>query len=221
MNIVTIRSLKKYYGKGDTLVKALDGIDLTFEKGKFTVILGSSGSGKTTLLNMIGGLDSPTEGSVAVDGTNLSLLSETQRAIFRRSRVGFIYQSFNLIPTFTVEENILFTLDLANSIPDHSFFREIVDTLKLSDRLNAYPDQLSGGGQQRVAIARALISKPSIILADEPTGNLDSRSSQNVLGLLKSSVEQYSQTLIMITHNLELAQLAHRVVLIEDGRIKS
>lgn len=220
MNIVTIRSLKKYYGKGDTLVKALDGIDLTFEKGKFTVILGSSGSGKTTLLNMIGGLDSPTEGSVVVDGTDLSLLSETQRAIFRRSRVGFIYQSFNLIPTFTVEENILFTLDLANSIPDHWFFQEIVDALKLSDRLNAYPDQLSGGGQQRVAIARALISKPSVILADEPTGNLDSKSSQNVLGLLKSSVEQYSQTLIMITHNLDIAQLAHRVVLIEDGRIK-
>lgn len=220
MDIVTIQNLKKHYGKGDTLVKALDGIDLTFEKGKFTVILGSSGSGKTTLINMIGGLDKPTEGSVIVDGTDLSLLNETQRAVFRRSRVGFIYQSFNLIPSLTVEENIFFTMDLANNTPDNLFFSEIINTLRLSKRLNDYPNQLSGGEQQRVAIARALISKPSIILADEPTGNLDSKTSQNVLGLLKTSVEQYKQTLIMITHNLEIAQLAQKIVRIEDGRIK-
>lgn len=220
MNVVTIQNLKKYYGKGSTLVKALNGIDLTLEKGKFTVILGSSGSGKTTLLNIIGGLDSPTEGSVIVDGTDLSFLSKTQRAIFRRSRVGFVYQSFHLIPNLTVKENILFTMALSNSSPDPLFFQEIVETLQLSHQLNILPGELSSGGQQRVAIARALIGKPSIILADEPTGNLDSKTSQNVLGLLKSSVEQYRQTLIMITHNLEIAQMAHRVVHIEDGRIE-
>lgn len=220
MNVVTIQNLKKYYGKGSALVKALNGINLTLEKGKFTAILGSSGSGKTTLLNIIGGLDSPTEGSVIVDGTDLSLLSMTQRAIFRRSRVGFVYQSFHLIPNLTVQENILFVMALSNSTPDPLFFQEIVETLQLSHQLNVLPGELSAGGQQRAAIARALISKPSIILADEPTGNLDSKTSQNVLGLLKSSVEQYRQTLIMITHNLEIAQMAHRIVHIEDGRIK-
>lgn len=220
MNIVTIENLKKHYGKGETLVKALDGIDLTIEKGKFTVILGSSGSGKTTLLNMIAGLDHPTAGSVIVDGTNLSLLNESQRAIFRRNKIGFIYQNYNLIPTLTVEENILFTMSLADNTPDEAFFQEIVETLRISSKLKAYPFHLSGGGQQRVAIARALISKPAIILADEPTGNLDSKTSQNVLGLLKASVEQYRQTLVMITHNLEIAQLAHHVICMEDGRIK-
>lgn len=220
MNIVTTTNLKKYFGKGDTQVKALDGIDLAFEKGKFTAVLGTSGSGKTTLLNLIGGLDTPTQGNVIVDNTDLSSLNESQRAVFRRSHVGFIYQNFNLIPTLTVHENILFSMDLANLTPDPAFFQEIIEMLKLSDRLNAYPNQLSGGGQQRVAIARALISKPAIILADEPTGNLDSKTSQNVLGLLKTSVELYRQTLIMITHDLEIAQLADRVVIIEDGRIK-
>lgn len=220
MNIVTIENLKKHYGKGETLVKSLDGIDLTIEKGKFTVILGSSGSGKTTLLNMIAGLDHPTAGSVIVDGTNLSLLNESQRAIFRQNKIGFIYQNYNLISTLTVEENILFTMSLADNTPDQAFFQEIVETLRISSKLKAYPFHLSGGGQQRVAIARALISKPAIILADEPTGNLDSKTSQNVLGLLKASVEQYHQTLVMITHNLEIAQLAHRVICIEDGRIK-
>lgn len=220
MDIVSVNNLKKYYGSGEAQVKALDGIDISFEKGKFTVIIGSSGSGKTTLLNLIGGLDYPDSGSVFVDGTNLAVLNETQRAVFRRDKVGFIYQNFNLIPTLTVCENILFSLDLSNRVADEAFFQEVAELLKLSGRLNAYPGELSGGGQQRVAIARALITKPSIILADEPTGNLDTKTSQNVLGLLKSSVEKYRQTLVMITHNLEIAQLADRVVRIEDGRIR-
>lgn len=219
MDIVSVNNLKKYYGSGETQVKALDGISISFEKGKFTVIIGTSGSGKTTLLNLIGGLDHPDSGSVFVDGTNLAVLNETQRAVFRRDKIGFIYQNFNLIPTLTVRENILFSMDLSNQMADETFFQEVTERLKLSGRLNAYPGELSGGGQQRVAIARALISKPSIILADEPTGNLDSKTSQNVLGLLRSSVSEYRQTLVMITHNLEIAQLADRVVRIEDGRI--
>ena len=220
MDIVTITNLKKYFGKGENLVKALDGVDLTIEKGKFTVILGTSGCGKTTLLNMVGGLDTPTEGSVSVEGTDLNSLDETQRAVFRRSRIGFIYQNFNLIPTLTVMENILFSMDLGNLTPDKGFLWEVLGMLRLEDRLDAFPGELSGGGQQRVAIARALIGKPAIILADEPTGSLDSKTSQNVLGLLKSSVETFHQTLVMITHNLDIAQLADRVVHMEDGRIR-
>ena len=220
MDIVTVHNLKKYFGKGENQVRALDGIDLAIEKGKFTAIIGASGSGKTTLLNMIGGMDIPDEGEITVDGVSLRGLKEKELAVFRRSKVGFIYQNFNLIPTLTVRENILFPLSLSGSSPDESFFTEIVQLLRLQDRLNAFPNELSGGGQQRVAIARALIAKPSIILADEPTGNLDSKTGQNVLGLLKLSVETYRQTLIMITHNLEIAQMADRVVRIEDGRIR-
>lgn len=220
MNIVTVHNLKKYFGKGENQVRALDGIDLAIEKGKFTAIIGASGSGKTTLLNMIGGMDIPDEGEITVDGVSLRGLKEKELAVFRRSKVGFIYQNFNLIPTLTVRENILFPLSLSGSSPDEAFFSEIVQLLRLQDRLNAFPNELSGGGQQRVAIARALITKPSIILADEPTGNLDSKTGQNVLGLLKLSVETYRQTLIMITHNLEIAQMADRVVRIEDGRIR-
>ena len=219
MDMVSVHHLKKYYGKGENLVKALDGMDLTIEKGKFTAIIGASGSGKTTLLNMIGGLDVPDEGEVIVDGVNLSGLREKELAVFRRSKVGFVYQNFNLVSTLTVRENILFPLSLAGSTPDAAFFDEIADLLRLSDRLDAFPGELSGGGQQRVAIARALIAKPAILLADEPTGNLDSKSGQNVLGLLKLSVETYHQTLVMITHNLEIAQMADRVVRIADGRI--
>ena len=219
MDMVSVHHLKKYYGKGENLVKALDGMDLTIEKGKFTAIIGTSGSGKTTLLNMIGGLDVPDEGEVIVDGVNLSGLREKELAVFRRSKVGFVYQNFNLVSTLTVRENILFPLSLAGSTPDAAFFDEIVGLLRLSDRLDAFPGELSGGGQQRVAIARALIAKPAILLADEPTGNLDSKSGQNVLGLLKLSVETYHQTLVMITHNLEIAQMADRVVRIADGRI--
>ena len=220
MNIVTIQNLKKYYGKGESQVKALDGIDLSIEKGKFTAIIGASGSGKTTLLNMIGALDRPDEGEVIVDGVRLSGMKEKELAVFRRSKVGFVYQNFNLVPTLTVRENILFPLSLSGNTPDMAFFQEITQTLGLSERLDAFPEQLSGGGQQRAAIARALIMRPALILADEPTGNLDSRNGQNVLGLLKLSVETWHQTLIMITHNLELAQMADRVVRIEDGRIR-
>ena len=219
MNIVTIQNLKKYYGKGEGQVKALDGIDLSIEKGKFTAIIGASGSGKTTLLNMIGALDRPDEGEVIVDGVRLSGMKEKELAVFRRGKVGFVYQNFNLVPTLTVRENILFPLSLSGNTPDMAFFQEITQTLGLSERLDAFPEQLSGGGQQRAAIARALIMRPALILADEPTGNLDSRNGQNVLGLLKLSVETWHQTLIMITHNLELAQMADRVVRIEDGRI--
>lgn len=220
MQIVTVNQLKKYFGKGEAQVKALDGIDLSIEKGKFTVIIGASGSGKTTLLNMIGGLDTPDAGEVIVDGVNLSGLKEKELAVFRRSKVGFVYQNFNLVSTLTVKENILFPLSLAGSTPDQAFFEEVIGMLRLEDRLNAYPHELSGGGQQRVAIARALVAKPAIILADEPTGNLDAKSGQNVLGLLKASVETYHQTLVMITHNLEIAQMADRVIRIEDGHLK-
>ncbi|MGI6018456.1 MAG: ABC transporter ATP-binding protein [Marvinbryantia sp.] len=219
MDILTVKNLHKAYGKGEGQVKALNGIDLTIEKGKFTAIIGASGSGKTTLLNMMGGLDIPDEGEVIVDGVNLSGLKEKELAVFRRNKVGFVYQNFNLIPTLTVQENILFPLSLAGSGPDPVFFQEITELLQIKDRLTTYPHELSGGGRQRVAIARALMAKPSILLADEPTGNLDSKSGQNVLGLLKMSVETYHQTLVMITHNLEIAQMADRVVRMEDGRV--
>ncbi len=220
MDIITVHHLYKTFGKGESAVHALNGIDLAIEKGKFTAIIGTSGSGKTTLLNMIGGLDTPDEGEVIVDGINLSNLKEKELAVFRRSKVGFVYQNFNLIPTLTVKENILFPLSLAGTTPDQAFFTKIIEFLHLQDRLNVYPQELSGGGQQRVAIARTLIAKPAILLADEPTGNLDSKNGQNVLGLLKLSVETYHQTLVMITHNLEIAQMADRVIRIEDGRIQ-
>ena len=221
MEIVTVRRLKKYFGKGEAQVKALDGIDLSIEKGRFTAIIGASGSGKTTLLNMIGGLDTPDEGEVIVDGVNLSGLKERELAVFRRGKVGFVYQNFNLVPTLTVKENILFPLSLAGSTPDRRFFGEVVGQLFLEDRLNAYPHQLSGGQQQRVAIARALASKPAIILADEPTGNLDSKTSDDVIGLLKMTGKEFNQTIVMITHNPEIAQMADRIVRIEDGRMVS
>ena len=219
MDILTVKNLHKAYGKGEGQVKALNGIDLAIEKGKFTAIIGASGSGKTTLLNMMGGLDIPDEGEVIVDGVNLSGLKEKELAVFRRNKVGFVYQNFNLIPTLNIQENILFSLSLAGSGPDPVFFQEITELLQIKDRLTAYPHELSGVGRQRVAIARALMAKPSILLADEPTGNLDSKSGQNLLGLLKMSVETYHQTLVMITHNLEIAQMADRVIRMEDGRI--
>ena len=219
MDIVTVQNLKKTFGKGANKVEALRGIDLNVEKGSFTAIIGASGSGKTTLLNMIGGMDVPDEGEVTVDGVRLSGLKERELAVFRRSKVGFVYQNFNLVQTLTVRENILFPLSLAGSAPDTAFFDEVTSLLRLKDRLDRYPHELSGGGQQRAAIARALIAKPSILLADEPTGSLDSKTGQNVLGLLKLSAETYRQTLIMITHNLEIAQMAGRVVRIEDGKI--
>ena len=219
MDIVTIQNLKKYFGQGSRQVKALDGINLSIEKGKFTAVIGASGSGKTTLMNMIGGLYEPTEGTVRVDGINLAELTEEQLAVFRRRKVGFVFQNYNLVPELTIKENILFPLSLDDSRPDEVFFSEIADLLDLNEKLNTYPYMLSGGGQQCTAIARAFITKPAIILADEPTGSFDVKTSQNVAGLLKATTETFHQTLIMITHNLELAQLADRVVRLQDGRI--
>lgn len=221
MDIVCIQNLKKYYGKGPRQVRALDGISLSIEKGKFTAIVGASGSGKTTLLNMIGGLYPPTEGSVTVDGINLADLSEEQLTVFRRRRIGFIFQDYNLIPDLTVRENILFPLAMDDSRPDQLFFSEITQLLGLDAKLNRFPAALSGGEQQLVAIARSLLAKPALVLADEPTGSLDIKSSQNVAGFLKMSMKTWHQTLVMITHNPELAQLADRVVFLKDGRIDS
>ena len=221
LNSITIRHVKKYYGSGGSQVKALDGVDLSVAQGEFVAIVGASGSGKTTLLNMMGALDVPTEGEVIVDGVNLGGLREEQRAVFRRKKVGFIFQNYNLVPTLTVEENILFPLDLDGSAPDFKFLEEMTELLGLRDKLQVYPGALSGGQQQRAAIARALLAKPAIILADEPTGNLDSQNGQNVAGLLKMTAQLTHRTLVLVTHNLELAQLADRVVQMKDGRIVS
>lgn len=219
MDIVTIQQLKKQFGTGPHAVKALDGIDLTIEKGKFTAIIGASGSGKTTLLNIVCGLYPPTAGTVIVDGVKLSDLSEDELTIFRRRKVGFVFQDCSLISELTVKENILFPLALDNSKPDKAFFSEIVGLLGLHQKLNARPHMLSGGAQQCTAIARALITKPAILLADEPTGSFDAKTTQNVAGLLKMTAANLNQTLIMITHNLELAQLADRVVRLQDGKV--
>lgn len=221
MDIITIHHLKKYFGKGAGLVKALDGIDLTIEKGRFTAVAGASGSGKTTLLNVIGGLYEPTEGEIVVDGIRLAQLSQDQLTIYRRRNVGFVFQDYNLVPELSIRENILFPFMLDHSRPDELFFHEIIKLLGLYGHLEKYPYMLSGGGQQCAAIARALITKPSILLADEPTGSLDAKTSQNVAGLLKMSAETFHQTLVMITHNLELAQLADRVIKLKDGRVVS
>lgn len=219
--IAEVKDLKKYYGKGENVIRAVDGISLQIEKGKFTMIIGTSGSGKTTLLNLLGGQDSPTEGSITVDGVRIDSMKESARAVYRRNKIGFIYQNFNLIPMLNVRENILFSLDMGNQKPDMGFFQEIVETLHLEDKLEAFPGELSGGQRQQVAIARALMGRPSLVLADEPTGNLDTKSSQNVLGLLKLMNEKYHQTLVMITHNLDIVQMADKVIRIEDGKILS
>lgn len=219
MDIVTIHNVKKYFGKGPRQVRAIDGVSLSIEKSRFTAIVGASGSGKTTLLNLIGGLYEPTEGTVIVDGINLSVLTEEQLTIFRRRKVGFVFQDYNLVPELTIRENILFPLALDDSCPDQMFFAQIVEALGLKEQLDRFPYMLSGGGQQCTAIARALITKPSVVLADEPTGSFDARTSQNVAGLLKMTAETFHQTLIMITHNQELAQLADRVVRLQDGRV--
>ena len=219
MTIIQTKKLTKYYGNAKNCVRALDGVDLEIEQSSFTAVVGTSGSGKTTLLNMLGALETPTSGSVLVEGRELSGMTREQRAIFRRRRVGFIFQDYNLIPTLNVYENIVFPLDLDHSRIDTKMVGEIVELLKLKDRLGAFPHELSGGQQQRVAIARALAVKPAIVLADEPTGNLDSRTSQDVMGLLRSMSDRFRQTLVMITHNEDIAQTADRLIRIEDGKI--
>ena len=219
MNILSTNSLTKYYGSGPSLVKALDGVTLEIEQGSFTAIVGTSGSGKSTLLHMLGGLDTPTSGSVCVDGQELSSMEPNELAIFRRRKIGFIFQNYNLIPSLSVYDYIVLPVELDGRTVDQLYLNEITDTLGLSDKLNRKPNKLSGGQQQRVAIARALAAKPAIILADEPTGNLDSHTSQEVVGLLKVTGRQFHQTIVMITHNDEIAQTADRAIRIEDGRI--
>ena len=219
MSILETKDLRKIYGSGATEVRALDGVNLTVENGEFVAIVGTSGSGKSTLLHMLGGLDRPTSGSVTVDGKNIFELKDEELTIFRRRKIGFVFQSFNLVPVLNVYENIVLPIQLDGRKVEEAFIDQIVKTLGLDGRLNALPNQLSGGQQQRVAIARALASAPAMILADEPTGNLDSKTSQDVLGLLKVTSQKFSQTIVMITHNEEIAQLADRIIRIEDGRI--
>ena len=218
MSILQTTELKKYYGAKPNITRALDGVTLSIEKGEFVAIVGTSGSGKSTLLNMIGGLDVPTSGKVIVDGRELSTLKDEQLTIFRRRKIGFIFQNYNLVPVLNVYENIVLPVELDGNKVDKKFMKEVVQMLGLEDKLNNMPNNLSGG-QQRVAIARALVSKPAIVLADEPTGNLDSKTSADVLGLLKTTSQKFHQTLVMITHNSEIAQLADRIIRIEDGRI--
>ena len=219
MSILQTTELKKYYGTKPNITKALDGVNLSVEQGEFVAIVGTSGSGKSTLLNMIGGLDVPTSGKVIVDGRDLSTLKDEQLTIFRRRKIGFIFQNYNLVPVLNVFENIVLPVELDGNKVDKKFMKEVVRMLGLEDKLNNMPSNLSGGQQQRVAIARALVSKPAIVLADEPTGNLDSRTSSDVLGLLKVTSQKFHQTIVMITHNNEIALLADRIIRIEDGRI--
>lgn len=219
MVILETRGLKKYYGEGESLVKALDGVDLKVEQGEFVSVVGTSGSGKSTLLHMLGGLDHPTEGSILIDGKDISSLKEDALAIFRRRKIGFVFQSYNLVPVLNVYENIVFPIQLDGNRIDEKYIDTIIKTLGLEGKVNSLPSQLSGGQQQRVAIARALAAKPAILLADEPTGNLDSATSQDVLGLLKVTAGKFGQTIVMITHNEEIAQLADRIIRIEDGKI--
>ena len=219
MIILETKGLKKHYGEGESLVKALDNVNLKVEQGEFVSIVGTSGSGKSTLLHMLGGLDYPTEGSVFVDGKDISTLKEEALAIFRRRKIGFVFQSYNLVPILNVYENVVFPIQLDGNRIDQSYIDKIIKTLGLENKVNSLPSQLSGGQQQRVAIARALAAKPAIILADEPTGNLDTSTSQDVLGLLKVTAKKFEQTIVMITHNEEIAQLADRIIRIEDGKI--
>lgn len=219
MTILQTEALKKYYGSGDNQVKALDGVDLSIEQGEFVAIVGTSGSGKSTLLHMLGGLDRPTSGTVTVDGKDIFALKDEALTIFRRRKIGFVFQSYNLVPVLSVWENIVLPVELDGSKVDQAYVEEVIATLGLDKKLQNLPNQLSGGQQQRVAIARALATKPAILLADEPTGNLDSRTSQDVLSLMKVTGQKFAQTMVMITHNEEIAQMADRIVRIEDGRI--
>ena len=219
MQILQTTDLKKYYGSGDTMVRALDGVNLSVEDGEFAAIVGTSGSGKSTLLHMLGGLDRPTSGKVFVEGKDIFSLGDDELTIFRRRKIGFVFQSYNLVPVLNVYENIVLPVELDGNRVDRAHIEHIIETLGLQEKKESLPSQLSGGQQQRVAIARALAAKPAIILADEPTGNLDSRTSLDVMGLLKVTSQQFSQTIVMITHNEEIAQMADRIIRIEDGRI--
>ena len=221
MSILIAKDLKKFYGEGESQVKALNGVNVTVKKGEFVAIVGTSGSGKSTLLHMLGGLDRPTSGEVIVDGKNIFSLKDDALTIFRRRKIGFVFQAYNLVPVLNVYENIVLPMELDGEKIDKEYVDEIIDTLMLTSKKESLPNQLSGGQQQRVAIARALAFRPAIILADEPTGNLDSKTGQDVLSLLKVSAEKFSQTIVMITHNDEIAQLADRIIRIEDGKIVS
>lgn len=219
MSILQTKDLKKYYGSGETQVKALDGVDLSMEQGEFVAIVGTSGSGKSTLLHMLGGLDRPTSGSVLVDGKDIFSLKDEGLTIFRRRKIGFVFQAYNLVPVLSVWENIVLPIQLDGRKVDREYVREVIGILGLDKKLKSLPNQLSGGQQQRVAIARAMATKPAILLADEPTGNLDSKTSQDVLSLMKVTGQKFAQTMVMITHNEEIAQMANRIVRIEDGHI--
>lgn len=219
MSILVTEKLKKYYDTGEIRVKALDGISLSVRSGEFLAIVGSSGSGKSTLLHMLGGLDNPTSGKVVVDGLDISKMAKDELTIFRRRKIGFVFQNYNLLPLMNVYENITLPIKLDGIKPDRDYVEQILVLLGLTEKKYAMPNQLSGGQQQRVALARALAAKPAIILADEPTGNLDSRTSQDVLGLIKTTGQRFGQTIVMITHNEEIAQMAGRIVRIEDGKI--
>lgn len=217
--ILSAKGLTKIYGKGETEVRALDNVDLDVPKGQFLSVIGQSGSGKSTLLNILGAMDTPTSGSLNVDGTDVFSMKEPELAVYRRRKVGFVFQFFNLIPVMTAQENITLPLSLDGKKPDKELLDDIVETIGLKDRMNHYPHQLSGGQQQRIAIARALITRPALILADEPTGNLDSNSGNEIISLLRSSVRKYSQTLILITHDTGIAEAADRTITISDGKI--
>ena len=219
MNILSVKNLKKYYNMGENTVKALDGINLDICKGEFLAVVGTSGSGKSTLLHILGGLDNPTSGEVIIDGRDISGLFRDELTVYRRRKIGFVFQNYNLLPLMNVYENIVLPIKLDGIKPDNHYIEEILKLLKLEDKKYFMPNQLSGGQQQRVALARALAIKPAIILADEPTGNLDSRTSQDVLGLIKVSSQNLAQTIVMITHNEEIAQMADRIIRIEDGKI--
>lgn len=219
MSVLQAIDLKKYYGTEPNITRALDGVNFSVEEGEFVAVVGTSGSGKSTLLHMMGGLDTPTSGSVMVRDKELAKMNDEQLTIFRRRNIGFIFQNYNLVPVLNVYENIVLPVELDGNKVDKTFMNEVVQMLGLEDKLNNMPNNLSGGQQQRVAIARALVSKPSIVLADEPTGNLDSKTSADVLGLLKTTSQKFHQTIVMITHNNEIAQLADRIIRIEDGKI--
>ena len=219
MSILSARNLKKYYGAGDNLTKALDGVNLDIEEGEFAAIIGASGSGKSTLLNLIGGLDVPTSGQVCIGGKEIGKMKPDDLTVFRRRKIGFIFQNYNLIPVLNVLENITLSIELDGKKPDEDFMKQIIEFLGLTEKVYKMPSQLSGGQQQRVAIARALAGKPAIILADEPTGNLDSETSQEVLELLEETSERFHQTIVMITHNPGIARQADRMIQISDGRV--